>query len=252
MGIFNKIMDVLYEEDGSKSGGPTGTPAAPASPGRPQRPSDLLKQARGEQSAPPPAAPTPAKPAPAGTTPTPASPATPGQPTVNEDVYREFCDSIGRALEAANLPGFDFFEFHQLYKRFIKEGKSEDEAIQTALTSAETMRVSRNVLLANYKHYEKVLSQQEDLFQKELDAFYAENIKGAHEKQSRIDESIAAKEQEIEKLKGEIEALKEQKVSMGLNADKAVTQTEEVKASFARAFAEISDELRALVGKIQP
>lgn len=230
-------MDVLYEDVPGGAPSPQRGPAAPA--GGSQRPSEMLRQKST-----------------GGAAPAPSSSVAPSAPAsgagIDEKVYREFCDSLGRAIEGANLPGFDFFEFHQLYKRFRDEGKSDGEAVQTALTSAETMRVNKNTLLANYKHYEKVLAKQKKLFEDELKTFYDENIKGAHEKQRQIDKDVAAKEQEIIKLQKEIESLKEQKENMGLNAEKAANQTEEVKAAFGKAFDEVSSELRVLVEKIAP
>lgn len=240
-------MNVLYED--APSPNPGKGPAAPA-PSGPQRPSQMLKQKSGGAASPGSASAQPATPVPSASPAAGTGPAT--GPGIDEKVYREFCDSLARAIESANLPGFDFFEFHQLYNRFRSEGRSEEDAVQTALTSAETMRVSKNALISNYKHYEKVLGQQQGLFEKELEAFYNENIKGAHQKQQQIDNDIAAKEEAIKKLIQEIESLKEQKENMGLNAEKAAQQTEEVKAAFSKAFDEVSSDFRTLVEKIVP
>lgn len=182
---------------------------------------------------------------------TPSSAATPASPEHNEKVYKEFIESLNRALEAENLPGFDFFEFQELYRRFLGEGRGEGEALQTALLSAETMRVTKNTLIANYRHYEKIMLTQKAQFEKELERFYEENIKDPHRRQSEIDQKIAENEKKIQELQAEIETLKQKKIDMGINAERAQEQTVEVRAAFEKAHVEISTSLKALVDKLK-
>ena len=234
MGMFDKIVNVFVEEVPEQ-----GRPSAPGMPppsrgAAVQSPSQMLRGGAPPQQAPARAASAPARTA-----------------AIDEKVYKEFSDSLNRALEAGNLPGFDFFEFHQLFKRFKASGKNEQDALQTALTSAETMRVDRNTLIANYQHYVNVLNEQKRAFEGELKTFFDENIKGPKEEQTQIDNAVKDKEVQIKQLQNDIAALQEKKKNMGVNAEKAEKQTLEVQAAFARAFQEVSNDLKSIVDKLK-
>ena len=243
MGLFNNLMDVFFEEvPGPPPGGAGKQTGAPAGSGRPQRPSQMLKgggqsTAQGGQQ-------------PAAAAPSTVRTAAPSG-SVDDKVYREFSESLKRELEAQNLPGFDFYEFQQLYTRFRSEGQSEDTALGTALASAETMRVDRNTLIAKYTHYVKVLEAQKSQFELELNTFFEENIKGPRDEQSNIDREVQDKTARIQKLQEEIETLKEKKGQMGINAEKAEAQTHEVRNAFQKAYSEVAAELELIVNKLK-
>ena len=233
MGVFNKLMDVFFEE---QQGG-----AGPQNPGtgKLMSPSQMLRGG----GTPPPSTP------PASSGPVPTMTAISG--SIDDKVYREFSESLMRELEAANLPGFDFYEFQMLYNRFKSEGQSEDAALKTAMASAETMRVDRNTLIAKHSHYVKVLNDQKSQFEQELKQFFEENIKGPRDRQNGIDTEVTNKSNQIQQLQQEIESLKEKKSQMGMNAVKAESQTKEVQAAFVKAFQEVSSDLTKLVEKLK-
>lgn len=173
-----------------------------------------------------------------------------GAANIDQRVYQEFSDSLRRAMETENLPGFDFFEFHQLYLRFLSEGKNDGDALQAALISAETMRIDRNTLIANSRHYQQVLEKEKNSFDTELKKFFEENIKGPKLEQDRIDSDIKAKEAQIKSLQAEIEQLIVDKKNMGINAAKATDQLDQVQASFQKAYEESARDLKAVVDKL--
>ncbi len=256
MAIFDRFMNLIFEEGGSTvpptppsagavsedpaedpGGAATSDPADPAAGNSPSTPSSSVIRRAGSSAS--------------GTQSSENASGAPSSPEHSEKVYREFIESLNRALEAENLPGFDFFEFQELYRRFIGEGKNEGEALQTALLSAETMRVTKNTLIANYRHYEKVMAVQKAQFEKELDKFYEENIKDPHKRQSEIDAKIAENEKKIQELQAEIEQLKQKKIDMGINAGRAQEQTVEVRAAFEKAHSEVAASLKTLVDKLK-
>lgn len=154
-------------------------------------------------------------------------------------------------MEESNLPGFDFFEFLQLYNKFIYDGKIEEEALKTALTSAETMRVDKNSLIANFQHYKKALENQKKIFDKDLNNFLKQNINGPKDKSTKIDEEISEKQKLIKQYEQDIENLKKQKVDLGVNVDNAEEQVDNLKASFVKAYDKISKELNQLHDKLK-
>lgn len=227
MSLFNKILDVFFEE-------------SPSGPGQLQQPGGSAAGGAG-------AAQTnrgsiaPASPPPAYT----------GRPAVDSAIYNNFVEVLARAIEAENLPGFDFFEFHRIYKKFIEEGKSEQESLKTALTSAETMRVERNTLLANYQHYRKILESQQKVFEQDLKNYLDKNIDGPKKRVLEIDEDIKKKTGLIRQYEADIESLKNQKSGIGVDVEKSTLQLENVRTAFAKAYESIMNDFNTVFDKLK-
>ncbi|MEM7180677.1 MAG: hypothetical protein AAF518_07180 [Spirochaetota bacterium] len=169
----------------------------------------------------------------------------------DEAVYEKFCASLQGAIEAANLPGFDFFEFYQLYKKFLQEGRSERQAVKEALHSSQTMRIDKQTLLTNYKHYEKTLQAEKKIFDNDLDNFYQENIKDPKGVSQQIDRDIQEKLLLIQQCQNDIQKLEQKKQNLGIDVNSAESQLRNVRIAFAKAYGTISNELYDLYEKLK-
>lgn len=172
-------------------------------------------------------------------------------PGIDQKIAQKFNSSLLEALEKENLPGFDFYEFHQLYNRFLKDGKSELEAINTAISSAETMRVDKNTLISNFHHYKKILDEQKIIFEKDLKEFFDSNIKSPKQSFVDIDKSIKEKENQIKQFTRDIENLKKDQVNLGIDVEKAEQQIEKVGAAFEHAYQIVHNDILTLNEKLK-
>lgn len=229
MGIFNSILNIFFEEENRPVARPAQAPVAQAA----------------QSIAPPEHTAT--------TTVIDSATHSPAaeHALIDEKVYKEFTESLRRALENNNLPGFDFFEFRQLFIKFKTAGKSDNEAMETALASAETMRVDKNMIIAHYQHYEKVLHEQRTVFDQEFKAFYQDNIRKPVEEQQRIGGELLEKENAIRQFTADIEALKARKQKLGGDIVRAEQQTKQVEASFHKAFQDVTADLQAIVTRLK-
>ncbi|MES0489665.1 MAG: hypothetical protein ABUK01_06725 [Leptospirales bacterium] len=246
MGIFNKIVNVFYEEDHARpkpsrqSAASTTASAPPANTGNIGSTANTNPKNQNT---------TLATPAASNTT---SSHYTPRTHVPNDDeVYQKFCESLQRAIEAANLPGFDLYEFHSLYKKFLSNGKSEAEALSTALTSAETMRVDKNILISNFQHYNSVLNSQKQSFDQDLEDFQKQNISEPKRVGGDIDRQMEEKNRLILQNQQDIENLEQQKVDLGVNVEKAEKQIQNVNAAFQKAFNEATSDFNELFEKLK-
>ena len=169
------------------------------------------------------------------------------QKKVDDEVYKEFSQSLQAAMEAENLPGFDLYEFHQLYKQAVSNGKSVKDAFYVALKATETMRVSKESLIEHYAHYKAILDKQKDVFEKDLNSYYDDNIKDPKTDKDSLDKELNEKIAQLQKLQDEVEALRAQRKSIGLDTDSAESQVSEVKSSFNKAYNEVNNELSTIV-----
>ncbi|MCP4348262.1 MAG: hypothetical protein GY795_22470 [Desulfobacterales bacterium] len=238
MGLFNIVMNLIYEEDTT-----------------PEPPRTVTSQAATASSPPPPQTQTQTQ-----TTPQPVqspqatAPQAPSQPApektqpkkikIDNEVYKEFTRSLQDAVSAHNLPGFDLYEFHQIFKQGIAGGKTAQESFNLALSASETMRVSKTSLAENYDHYIEVLDEQKNIFQGDLKTFYDENIKIPKAEQEKIDQEIDEKTVLMRQLESEIEILLEKRKNIAVNTEPAENQMKAVKAAFDKAYDEISSQLK--------
>ena len=220
MGLFETISNVFFEEE---------------TPIQPTRTTPKVNTAQTSRSSAMP-----------GATQSPQASA-----ALDENIYKKFCSSLEEALDQANLPGFDFFEFHQLYKRFLDDGKSEQDALKNALTSSETMRVDKNKLISNFHHYKKVLDEQKDLFQNDLKDFSANNIDKPKKEYTRIQNGILEKENLIIQYTQDILDLKNELAGLDVDVVKAQEQIEKVQLAFQKAYDTVIEDFNALNVKLK-
>ncbi|MDH5681228.1 MAG: hypothetical protein OEZ36_06560 [Spirochaetota bacterium] len=214
MGLFDKVMNALYEDEGSP---PPKKQSAPASSSQASAKAPVKKH-----------------------------------PVVAENtVYQKFTSQLKSAMEKENLPGFDLYEFHQIYKSAVAGGKATKMAFIEALKSSKTMRVSNQSLISNHDHYRRILNDQKDRFDSDMKNYYDSNIKNPKADKDSIESSLAQKLSQYEKLGEEIETLKAQKKAIGLDTGAAETQIEDVKTAFTRAYNEITHELSTIVDILQ-
>ncbi|MDH5680762.1 MAG: hypothetical protein OEZ36_04180 [Spirochaetota bacterium] len=214
MGLFDKVINALYEDEESPPPKKQSTPVSSSQK--------------------------------------PANPPVKKHPVVAEnEVYQKFSSQLKTAMEKENLPGFDLYEFHQIYKSAVAGGKTTKMAFIEALKSSKTMRVSNETLINNYEHYRRILDHEKTGFDRDMKDYYDSNIKNPKTDRDSIESSLAQKLSQYEKLGEEIESLKAQKRAIGLDTDSAETQVEDVKTAFTRAYNEITHELSTIVDILQ-
>jgi len=103
-------------------------------------------------------------------------------------------DTLTKALNQANLPGFDYLEFKQSLGALQKLNMDESTAIKSAFATAETMGLTKNKLIETAQHYKSVLAGEKNKFQQALD--------------NRVKARVYGKKNEIERLKKQVEEYK--------------------------------------------
>lgn len=99
-------------------------------------------------------------------------------------------DFLTKALEKSNLPGFDYIEFKQSLDALSKLNIDEATAFKSAYATASTVGLTKTKLLETAGHYKKVLANEKAQFDSAL--------------QKQIEQKIAGKEGEVNKLKDQI------------------------------------------------
>ncbi|HKK79883.1 MAG TPA: hypothetical protein VJ933_09645 [Phaeodactylibacter sp.] len=100
-------------------------------------------------------------------------------------------DALTKALEKNNLPGFDYIEFKQALGRLRSMEMDESTAFRSAFATASTVGLTKEKLLKTAEHYRKVLTKEKQQFDDSLNR--------------QMEQRVSSKQQEVEKLKKQIE-----------------------------------------------
>ena len=76
----------------------------------------------------------------------------------------KFMDVLFKAMEAANIDGFDYFEFKQSLNNLQKVPMDEATRFKSAFAMAQTMGASADSLIKTASHYLGVLQQEANKF----------------------------------------------------------------------------------------
>ncbi len=97
---------------------------------------------------------------------------------------------LTKALEKNNLPGFDYLEYKLSLGALSGMITDEGTAFKSAFATASTMGLTKSKLLETANHYKNILVKEKVQFGQAM--------------QNQMQQRVASKEQEVEKLKAQI------------------------------------------------
>lgn len=98
---------------------------------------------------------------------------------------------LSNAVEKNNLPGFDYFEFKRAVMALEQMKLDEATCFKSAFTTAATVGLTKDKLIETAGYYRNVLMKEKEHFDKALE--------------SQNDTKITSREQEIKRLRDQIE-----------------------------------------------
>lgn len=148
----------------------------------------------------------------------------------------KFINRLLGALEEHNMEGFDYLEYKQSLQNLGNVEMDEATKFKSALAMATTMGATNNKLIKSAEHYIKVLSAEEAKF---LQAFKSQQTKQVSDRNQHIkklEDGIAQREAQIEKLKKEIEAGRKALDEKKSTINQANAKVQATKDSFYHAY----------------
>lgn len=175
---------------------------------------------------------------------------TTNQPPINRPVSGGFdqriFDALVKALENANLAGFDFFEYRQSVKAMENIPMDEATRYRSAFATASTMGINLDMLLKSVQHYQGVLKGEYDNFQAALKGSMDNGIIAKENELAKMNEEIARKSEQIKQLTQEITALQENMSKVATSVQESKGKIEATRQNFETTYnsmiAQLSDE----------
>ena len=141
-------------------------------------------------------------------------------------------DSLLKAIEKNNIPGFDFVEFKQSLAALAKMNMEEATAIKSAFATMSTMGLTKEKVIETATHYRTVLIKEREQFdvasQKQQDLKIGQNLQQVGELQKKI----ADNEAKIKQLQEEVELSRTKIRELDYERDNAAAKIDEAKTKY--------------------
>jgi chromosome segregation ATPase len=113
-------------------------------------------------------------------------------------------DSLFKALERENLPGFDYLEFKRALYALKALNLDEATAIRSAFATASTLGLTKDKLLKSAAYYKEVLDNEKKAFDEAMQKQIALKVETKRREVAMIQQKIVEYQATIEKLHAEI------------------------------------------------
>lgn len=192
------------------------------------------------------------------TTPAPAAAATeqqaePSLPAgeVAGEVSDKFVKVLMAAMEAANLPGFDYLEYKKSLQNLKKMNFTDDVRFQTAYAAAQSMGVTPPQLVDSAQHYLNTLNKEQAKFSQALAGQKAQQVSSKKEELKKLDADIKQQEAKIKALEAEIEKTKTKQKKLQVDISRSNTKLSKTQADFETTFKILTDGIEEDVAKMK-
>jgi hypothetical protein len=197
------------------------------------------------------AAPAPASsPAPTNT-PAPTTSVAPKPVFVPATVNEAMVELLSKAIEAANLEGFDYLEFRDALAAMASAPLSEQQKFQAVFATATTMGVTKDRLVEAIDHYQQVLDHQKAEFQAQVESMIAQEVTQREELKSAKEQEIAALSEQIQQAQAAIGEKQQEILALSNEINEQNLNIQQTASSFEATFNFVSGKLQEDKGKIQ-
>ena len=176
--------------------------------------------------------------------PPPAPAAAPSKSKVAGSVNDRSIKVLMEAMEAANLPGFDYLEYKKSLQNLKKMDFTDSIRFQTAYATAQSMGVTPAQLQKSAQHYLDVLSKENTKFAKALSGQRAAQVNDKEAKLKQIDAEVKRQEAKIKELQAQIEKSRSEQTKLRDSIKKNVDKLAKTQADFETTLAVITDGIR--------
>jgi chromosome segregation ATPase len=161
----------------------------------------------------------------------------------NHGLDEKSVEFLTKAIEKANLPGFDYIEFKQALTNLAKMQIDEATAVKSAFGTAMTMGLTKEKLLETAHHYRSILIKEKEQFEeaslKQKDIKIATNIRTVDELRMKISEN----ESKIKQLQDEIDQARMKIRDLDYEREQAHQKIEEAKTKFIFSHQSILNQI---------
>jgi lysyl-tRNA synthetase class I len=173
-----------------------------------------------------------------------SSVSTPIMGNASGQVSQKFTEVLFRAMEAANLDGFDYFEFKQAINNLANMPMDEATRYKSAFAMAQTMGATPDKLIQTAGTYLGVLKQEQDKFQQAAQGQVQNQIGNKKAQIENFEQVIKQKEAQIKQMTEEMAQHRKEMETLKSDIEQASSKVAQTTADFEKSY-------QVLVGQIQ-
>ncbi len=163
-----------------------------------------------------------------------------GDGTVNE----KFMQALFGAMEAANLDGFDYFEFKQSLQNLINMPMDEATRYKSAFAMASTMGATPPKLVNSALHYLEILKNENEKFSQAAENQRVAQVGNKQGQVENLEPVMQQKAEQIKKLTEEITQHRQDVAKLKEDIAQSTIKVEQTQKDFSATY-------QSLVGQIE-
>jgi hypothetical protein len=160
-------------------------------------------------------------------------------------------DSLQKALEDSNQPGFDFLEFKNSLQTLAGIIPDEATRYKSAYATAATMGLTVDKLLQSAKFYQGILTREKENFDKAVNQQVDLNVTAKQKDAERLQALIQQKAEQIKKLTEEIAAHQAEMTQAQSVITEAANRIEATKQNFYHTLDIVTGQIQNDVTNIE-
>jgi flagellar biosynthesis chaperone FliJ len=184
-------------------------------------------------------------PAPAPTPANRSAPARPGR------ISEQFTGVLLKAMERANLEGFDYLEFKNALNNLKKVEADEGKRYRSAYALAQTMGTTPEQLIDTAEHYVAALAAEEKAFEEALAGQMQSQVGNRIAQVEAVEKAIQEKEARIRQLQKEVEQHRKDISATQAEVDSAKAKMETTKRDFVASYDNLVRQIQGDVENIK-
>jgi hypothetical protein len=159
-------------------------------------------------------------------------------PTANATgtVNDKFMEVLFKAMEGANIDGFDYFEFKQSLNNLQKVPMDEATRFKSAYAMAQTMGATSDKLISTASHYLGVLQQESNKFSDAANNQINNQIGNKKAQIENFELVIRQKAEQIKKMTEEIDQHRKEMEQLKQDIAQASSKVTQTKADFEASY----------------
>jgi lysyl-tRNA synthetase class I len=169
----------------------------------------------------------------------------------NGQVNQKFTEVLFRAMEAANLDGFDYFEFKQAINNLANMPMDEATRYKSAFAMAQTMGATPDKLIQTAGTYLSVLKQEQDKFQQAAQGQVQNQIGNKKAQIENFEQVIKQKEAQIKQMTDEMAQHRKEMETLKSDIEQASSKVAQTTADFQMSYQVITGQIQNDVTNMQ-
>jgi hypothetical protein len=165
----------------------------------------------------------------------------------------EIKKQLADALEQANLPGYDYFEFAKAVDAQASILPSEELRFKSSFVGAQASdpKITSDALIAAAQKYLGVLKQKEAEFNSAVEKHSVGSVVAKDEAIKKIDLDMQAKAEDIKRVTEEINAMQQQKTTLTNEISTAKAEIDKVRNNFQATLQVFVKKITSDIDKIK-